>query len=124
MSNDGRFKEQVSMEKFTTTGFSLDKEDKSKTVLLSDTQQNINSLNGDLNAGCDNLATNMGNRTIVDPRFETNLQRGSLAESASAATNNLNSISRNQYKLTKNNNQQNPTTNINSTNSISNTLVG
>ena len=61
------------MEKFTTTGLSLDKEDKSRTVLLSDTQQNINSLNGDLNAGFDNMAANMGNRPIVDPRFETNL---------------------------------------------------
>ena len=70
LSNDGRFKEQVSIEKFTTTGLSLDKDDKSRTVLLSDTQQNMNS--GDLNAGCDNITSNMGNRTIIDPRFETN----------------------------------------------------
>ena len=73
LSNDGRFKEQVSIEKFTTTGLSLDKDDKSRTALLSDTQQNMNSLNGDLNAGCDNMASNMGNKTIVGPRFETNL---------------------------------------------------
>ena len=76
LSNDGRFKEQVSIEKFTTTGLSLDKDDKSRTVLLSDTQQNMNSLNGDLNAGCDNMASNMGNKTIVGPRFETNIQKG------------------------------------------------
>ena len=102
----------------------MDKDDKSRTALLSDTQQNMNSMNGDLNAGCDNVPFNIGNKKIVGPRFETNLQKGSLAESASATTNNLISINRNQYKLSKNKHQQNPTTNINSTNSFSNTLVG
>ena len=64
LSNDGRFKQKISMEKFTSTGMSLDKDDKSRTALMSETQQHINSLNGDLLPAYDKSTLNMNNGNI------------------------------------------------------------